>query len=262
MLRQDPVTPILPSKEVLAYNHCRESAKRHAYFRFAVSELHVALKLLRTKINYFRRGYMPRILWVFTLLLAWIGMVSAAHSQTLEATLSGCGLCHGPAGIAQTPDTPHLDKQLRGVIEEAMVAYSESRRITSVPEHRQVRLDLFSGIADFYGSQTGGKRPPQAVDAIKVAQGEVVYNRRCSKCHDDAGRESDNDAPLLAGQNLEYLIKQVASYRDGSRKQPGMMERASRGLSEEEWIATAHFFASQDSVAPAIEKKKRRRAGP
>lgn len=205
---------------------------------------------------------MARILWVFTFFLGCLCVVSTAHSQTLDATLIGCAQCHGPVGIGRTPDTPHLDRQIQSVVWEAMSAYSESRRVTSVSEHKQVRPELFSGIADFYSSQNAGTRPPQPVDKIKVSEGEVVYNRRCSKCHGDSGRESDNDASLLAGQSLDYLTKQAMAYKDGLRKQPAMMERATRGMSEDEWISVAHFFAAQDPVAPAIEKKKRRRAGP
>ena len=204
---------------------------------------------------------MLRRLTLFALVCSSLWSFSASQGQTLDATLSGCAQCHGPTGISQLPETPHLDRQLAGAIEEAMLAYSEARRQTAVPLHKQVPRELVSGVAAFYSGQKSGMRPAQNVDALKVAQGEAVYNRHCYKCHDDAGRESDNEAPLLAGQNLDYLLKQVMAYKDGSRKQPAMMERASRGVSEEDWIATAHFFAAQDAVGPAIGKKKRRRSG-
>ena len=203
---------------------------------------------------------MVRELIIFAIIGVGLGFVPV-QSQTLESTLNGCVQCHGPVGVSQIAAIPHLDRQLPAAIEEAMAAYAEARRATSISQHKELPRELFAAVANFYSVQKNGSRPRQIVDTAKVEQGEIVYSRKCAKCHDDSGRESDNDAPLLAGQNLEYLVKEVLAFKDGSRKQPSMMERSYRGLSEEELVAVAHYFASQDPVSPVEAKKKRRRSG-
>jgi cytochrome c553 len=78
-------------------------------------------------------------------------------------------------------------------------------------------------------------------------------------CHIDNGRGSDKDAPLLAGQELTFLIQQTLAFKSGVRKFPFMMDDAYRGLTADELSATAHFFAAQDANAPPPGKKKWRR---
>jgi sulfide dehydrogenase cytochrome subunit len=190
--------------------------------------------------------------------VAFLGL-QTGYAQTLDSVLQGCAQCHGPTGISQTPGTPHLEHQLTEALEEALNAYAQARRSTKIREHKEVPEGLRPAIAKFYNAQKSNAWPPQTVDAARVAQGEPIYSARCAKCHDDSGRESANDASLLAGQDLEYLIGQTKAFKSGGRPQPSMMDRAYKDLSDADLEAVAHYFASQDAAQPGTGKKKRRR---
>lgn len=63
----------------------------------------------------------------------------------------------------------------------------------------------------------------------------------------------------MAAQNLEYLTAQSKLFVTGKREFATMMDEGFRGLSEADLEAVAHYFASQDEVAPGGGKKRRKR---
>ena len=79
-----------------------------------------------------------------------------------------------------------------------------------------------------------------------MAKGEALYKRRCADCHPNNGRESKRDAPLLAAQNLDYLMEQKRAFVSGKRQFVFLMDDAFRGLSLADLDSVAHFFASQE----------------
>lgn len=191
--------------------------------------------------------------------LLFAGSVGAA-SPEVEALLKPCAECHGSDGIAVKPAVPHLNGQLSGYLSESMAKIQSGKRPTAVPGHlpaaigaaqREEIAQYFAGIKPARPAQTG-------VDAAKAAQGEAIYQKRCADCHPDNGRESDKDAPLMAGQNLEFLIAESELFTKGKRKFAFLQDEAYQGLGAAELESVAHFFASQDPVPQPKTKKKRR----
>jgi cytochrome c553 len=110
-------------------------------------------------------------------------------------------------------------------------------------------------------------RKPQAVAGNKVASGREVYERLCQICHLDQGRATTYaEYPLLAGQSLPYMQKQMALIL-GQRRSVEVTKRGMLDLLSPQQIDDAmHFFASQqvspDQVAGGLtttEKRTRRR---
>ena len=91
-----------------------------------------------------------------------------------------------------------------------------------------------------------------------VEKGRTIYDNRCADCHVGSGRDSDGESPLLAGQDLNFLVTQTIAYKSGARKFPFMMDRAYRGLTDEELTSVAHYFAAQDLNTPPLTGKKKR----
>lgn len=170
-----------------------------------------------------------------------------AAAPDVESLTTPCAECHGKAGVSAVPKTPHLNGQLADYLEQEIAGLANGDRATSVANHvpKTWSAANISAVAQFYANQIG-QRPPQALDSQKIAQGKVIHGKRCAECHPDAGRQSDHDAPLMAGQDLDYMIEQTKAFVSGKRKFVFLMDDAFRGLTPDELAAVAHFFASQD----------------
>jgi cytochrome subunit of sulfide dehydrogenase len=188
---------------------------------------------------------------VAALLLA--GAVSAAPRAPRvpevvvdEQMIKSCAECHGAAGIASAPGTPHLGGQTSDYLQQEISGLANGDRRSTIADHvpkSWTEQDIVN-VSKFY-ARSKAPRPEQTTDAAKVAQGEALYSKRCSECHTNKGRGSDKDAPLMAGQNLEYLTEQTRLYLAGKRRFPFLMDDAYKGLKADELEAITHFFASQ-----------------
>ncbi len=195
--------------------------------------------------------------WSVVLVLSLLTHVPA-HSEPLEAALQSCNTCHGANGVSAQAKVPHLNGQLAASFVDAMQSFAKGSRPSSVPEHQRLPAEQLAGAGKFYETQKTAPRPKQVTDAAMVTRGEKNYANRCADCHVDNGRESDKDAPLLAAQDLEFLVAQTLAFKTGVRKFPFLMDDAYRGLSDDDLASVAHFFAAQDQVAPAAPGKKKR----
>ena len=70
----------------------------------------------------------------------------------------------------------------------------------------------------------------------------------CKNCHGDngKGKSAENHLfPVLAGQNKDYLVKQLMDLKEGRRTNDpaGMMADIAKGLSEEEIDNLAEYLA-------------------
>lgn len=79
---------------------------------------------------------------------------------------------------------------------------------------------------------------------------DPVYARSlaatCFTCHGTDGRSVDGVPPSLAGQNRDYLLKQMQEFREGKRPATIMHQHA-KGYTDEQLALIAGYFAS---VAP------------
>ena len=67
--------------------------------------------------------------------------------------------------------------------------------------------------------------------------------QECAYCHGDAGIAKDMDVPHLAGQQREYLYKQLVAFRTGKRAHKEM-RTMSRQMTEAEMRAIADYHAA------------------
>jgi len=194
--------------------------------------------------------------------LIQLACVQARSQEVPEVVRQNCVSCHGADGIATQPAMPHLDGQLEQYLVDTMTKFQKGSLPTEVPNH--IAKNLAKGdiqvIAHHYATSKAS-RPPQQVDPDKVAKGETVHRNRCADCHLDNGRDADKDAPLMAAQNLDYMISQIKLFVGGKRKFGFLQDDAFKGLSMDELESVAHFFASQEQYATSSSKggKKKRR---
>lgn len=65
----------------------------------------------------------------------------------------------------------------------------------------------------------------------------------CASCHGTEGISSNSLWPNLAGQQEQYLIKQLKAFRDGARNDP-LMSPMSKALSDQDIEDLAAYYAS------------------
>lgn len=178
---------------------------------------------------------------------ALIGQAAFAATPAVDALTKPCAECHGVAGVSNVAKTPHLNGQLETYLEEDIAALAKGGRVSGIPNHVPLTWTgtEIAAVAKFYAASKA-PRPVQDTDPQLVAKGQAIYEKHCAECHPDNGRQSDHDAPLMAGQNLEYIMEQTRLFVSGKRKFAFMMGDAFRGLSPADLDAAAHFFASQN----------------
>ncbi|MCT8962818.1 cytochrome c [Pseudomonas veronii] len=71
-----------------------------------------------------------------------------------------------------------------------------------------------------------------------------IVNATCISCHGADGVSAAANWPHLAGQKAAYLEKQMIAFRDGTRKNPVMMNMIG-GLDDDTIKALARYYASQ-----------------
>ena len=83
--------------------------------------------------------------------------------------------------------------------------------------------------------------PAQAAGSAEAGQARSVV---CAACHGADGNSFNPEWPSLAGQNENYLIKSLQSFKDGSR-QNVLMNAQAAGLSEQDMLDLAAWFSAQ-----------------
>ncbi len=81
-------------------------------------------------------------------------------------------------------------------------------------------------------------------DAAKMQRGEELVIGRCFLCHGGTGDSSSPLYPKLAGQNVEYLLKQLRNFKLRERDSNDM-RKVVADMTEDDFQAVAYFFSQQ-----------------
>ena len=174
---------------------------------------------------------------------------AAASAADLEAgrrKSAPCAACHGPDGNATAPGTPSIAGQPAFFTHWQLIKYRDGRRRDPQmsPFAEKLSDADMADLAAFFAAQ-----PPRArgsvVDPAKVAAGRPLADRHhCTSCHTPA-LTGQQQVPLLAGQDLQYLLKLLHGFRNGTASDlDGTMTMAARPLTTGEVEALAHYIAS------------------
>lgn len=78
--------------------------------------------------------------------------------------------------------------------------------------------------------------------AADPAAGKKVAQGTCAVCHGLDGIAKNPDAPHLAGENVEYLLRQLKAFKSGERKHE-QMSIIAQGLSDEDAANAAAWYS-------------------
>ncbi len=159
---------------------------------------------------------------------------------------AACAKCHGEDGNSKVPGTPTLAGQqphyLAAAIQEIHQGNRARRTVRSMLRDSD-RLEL-ENLALYFAAQTPVRRSvPSRGDSVA---GEPL-SAKCGGCHGPHGVSIDAATPSLAGQDFEYLVKAINSYRT-SRRNWGM-QRYVAGLGDRDIDNIAAFYAAQNPIA-------------
>jgi cytochrome c553 len=123
------------------------------------------------------------------------------------------------------------------------------RRSTALPNLLLRRIAGALIVALFVPAAAAADRAPEAIVAA-----------RCHKCHGPQGRSRDPEFPKLAGQNADYLTRQLANFRTGVRTDARMQQEVAH-LSGGEMRALALYFSAQKTGPERVANTARTESG-
>jgi len=178
-----------------------------------------------------------------------LSMLSFAAAQDIEAGRAksqACAACHGADGNSQSGQFPNLAGQTWRYIYVQLKDYKEGRRSDSVmtamvaPLSRQDMID----IANYFAAQPV-KPSTFKADEAKIKLGRAKANETlCSMCH-LGGFAGQNEIPKVAGQQYEYIVKQMRDFKARTRtNDAGNMTSVAQTLSEADIENLAHYITS------------------
>ena len=99
----------------------------------------------------------------------------------------------------------------------------------------------------------------QSAQAADIEAGKRIASTVCAACHGATGISVSDAVPNLAGQRARYIEAQLKFFKDGTRKEPGLLSRAAimnaiaSQLGTEEIVNVAAYFESQPGAAPGAK---------
>lgn len=175
---------------------------------------------------------------------------AVADTPSASMLANTCAGCHGTNGSSVGPASPTIAGISRDYFIETMEAYKAAERPSTIMSriakgYTEKEIEL---MADFFSKQPF-VRMEQSYDAKKAKLGKKLHKKYCEKCHEDAGRSSEDDAGILAGQWEPYLRYTMEDFTSGNRtmekKMKKKMNKLKKAQGEKGVDALIHFYASQ-----------------
>jgi cytochrome c553 len=173
-----------------------------------------------------------------------IGAQAADSAVADKAAI--CAACHGPNGQSANPVWPSLAGQTARYIELELRDFQAGRRTDPLmsPIAKTLSAQDVQALAENFGSQ----RPMSSSysgDGAKIAQGKTIAaDSQCTMCH-LGGFSGQNEIPVAAGQQYQYLVKQLEDFRDGRRtNDAGTMKAYTQGLTDAQIDELAQYITN------------------
>lgn len=159
---------------------------------------------------------------------------------------ASCATCHGIDGNSPSGAYPNLAGQADEYLYKQIKDFKEGRRPNAIMGTMIYSLsdqDMHD-LAEFYSAQ--GPTPSTFhTDPDKVALGKkVAQDAQCTFCH-QRNFKGLGLMPRVAGQQYNYVVKQLKEFRDGVRTNDnGLMLQFTKNLTDDQIKALAHYLIS------------------
>ncbi len=179
----------------------------------------------------------------------WAALVifTGAATQTpaqAPAKAALCAACHGEGGNSQIPTNPILAGQTSRYLYLQLRDFQEGRRSDPqmTPMVAGMSREEMRELADYYS-----KQKPRSlnfkVDPEKAKLGKAKADETlCTMCH-LGGFAGQNEIPRVAGQNFDYIVKQLSDFKARKRtNDAGNMTSVANTLNEQDVVNLAHYL--------------------
>jgi cytochrome c553 len=183
-----------------------------------------------------------------------VGPAVGAEENVERLAQRDCMICHGPGGNATAPLFPSLAGQGQDYMVNQLTAFQAHSRGDRFAKDYMwgvagwLSKEQITQLAAYYSAQAPAPGVPG--DPALTAKGHEIYdkgdpargNAPCQSCHGENGSGIPPN-PRLAGQNPEYLIKQLrAIINTDERPGAAPMHAAIHDLTPEEEFALATYL--------------------
>lgn len=172
------------------------------------------------------------------------GLAGAQQPAAVPAKAAACAACHGADGQPILPVYPIIAGQTSRYLYLQLRDFQEGRRVNEImaPLVKDMSRDEMRELADYFSKQ---KPPPQkfAADPAKAKLGKLKAEETlCTMCH-LGGFAGQNEIPRVAGQNHDYIVKQLSDFKTKKRtNDAGTMTSVANTLSDEDIENLSHFL--------------------
>ncbi|SEL87613.1 Cytochrome c553 [Colwellia chukchiensis] len=169
-------------------------------------------------------------------------------------SIAACIDCHGKEGHSEVLIYPNLAnqhpeyiaKQLHNFKNKARTNYAMNQFAGAMTEDDIADMAAYFADPAAVAHIKSRKVAPSAAITDEVIAGKAKA-ATCAACHGNDGNSPVAIYPKLAGQNAQYLVKQLQEFKSGARKDPVMAPMAA-ALSDQDMQEIASYFAAQKLV--------------
>ena len=165
-----------------------------------------------------------------------------------------CASCHGEQGVAEDEAWPTLAGQHAAYLVGILAAYKSGAQTDVMMSSVAKSLSdaEIQNLATYYAG-LGCKARPAKARAGDAGAGRTLA-KNCAACHGETGISSNPAWPNLSAQKPDYLVNVLKAFRAGLRKDP-LMAGVTRGLSDQDIVNLAAYYAAQSCAPQARERK-------
>jgi cytochrome c553 len=183
----------------------------------------------------------------YVLLAAAICFPALAQTPAKPPQAEICDACHGPNGNAVIVQNPSLAGQNWRYIYIQLRDFKEGRGRTDpvmTPISKVLSRDEMIELGNWYAAQKPAVNQFKA-DSAKVAAGKKTADAvLCAMCH-GGSFSGQNEIPRVAGQNYEYVVKQLNDFKARRRtNDAGNMSSVVHTLSDEDVENLAQYITT------------------
>ena len=173
--------------------------------------------------------------------------------QTLAIQV--CSNCHGMTGNSVSPNFPKLAGQRPEYLIVQLTAFRAHERMDPAGfaymwgVSRKLTDQQIRELADYYAQEA--LVPEPVVTGPLPALGQSIFEKGigaaqvppCQTCHGVQGQGTGGNAPQLAGQYANYIVKQLEVFqRTDLRPEGAAMKQVCRALTPEDMLAVASYL--------------------
>lgn len=198
-------------------------------------------------------------------LIGFIAGTSGARADDIDAAtrlaaeriaVGTCAACHGWKGYSIAPKFPVLAGQHANYLLAQLQAFKGQTR--GDPDAlgymwgmaAPLDANIMAALADYYSRQAS--RAGESGDPKLIARGKTLYQNgdlaegipACLACHGPLAAGTDTN-PRLAGQHVQYLMKQLRSFQN-SLRDVAIMHGVAQSLKVDDMLAVSTYLQSLD----------------